>query len=145
MLEYAYWQRMQEIEKNPLLEGLLTKEFAAKAAYIGLLADRLPDHAVARIQRLTRSEDDWDGKGAKAMTLPSLANFTNFFLESSKSPKDIGIFLNYRGEVLANWSLGDGSTIDIAFGDNYIEVVTDEYEQEFDLDSKEVYQLIARH
>jgi hypothetical protein len=143
VIEYAYSERLKMLKAHPSLDGLLTREVTVMAAYLAMARQTLSDKAFNRLSRLVRSEDNWDGEGAKAMSLSSLANFTGFFDKTRLTPSDLSIFLNFYGEILTTWSLKDGSSIDMAFGEHHVEMVTDDYEQVFAIGDDNLFRLIA--
>ncbi|MBD9566533.1 hypothetical protein [Pseudomonas sp. PDM09] len=143
VIEYAYSESVKALKAHQSLEGLSTKEVTVMAAYLAMARQNLSENSFARLSRLVRSEDNWDGEGAKAMSLSALVNFTGFFERTHLKPSDLSIFLNYYGEILTTWSLKDGASIDMSFGEHQIELVTDEYECIFASGDEDLFKLIA--
>lgn len=143
LVDFAYSERLKTVLAYPSLASVLTMEMAAKAAYLVMAGQKLSNVSAARLSRLARSEDNWDGEGAKAMSLSSLINFVSFLEKSEIVPSKIDIFLGFYGEIVTSWALKDGSTLDMSFGDNQIELATDEHDEVFSIDDSGLYRLIA--
>lgn len=143
LIEFAYAERMKEITAHPYLADVFTMEIAAKAAYLAMANHKLSERSAARLSRLAQSVDNWDGEGAKAMPLSSLANFVGFLEKSKSIPEDINIFLGFYGEIVTSWELEAGSTLDMSFSERQIELATDEHDEVFFTDDPRLYSLIA--
>lgn len=143
LIEFAYSERLKTVLAHPSLANVLTMEMAAKAAYLVMAGQKLSNPSVARLSRLARSADNWDGEGAKAMSLSSLINFVGFLEKNDKVPSEINVFLGFYGEIVTSWELKDGSTLDMSFGDHQIELATDEHDEVFTIGDKGLYRLIA--
>lgn len=143
LLEYAYMLRLEAIKAEPGLERHLTTEHAAKAAYLEVARESLSARANTRLCRLAQSADDWDGEGARAMSITALSHFVSFLSREPKVGKDMDLFLGFYGEIVASWILADGSTLDISFGDNQIELATDQHDEIFAAGDNRIYKLIA--
>jgi len=128
---------------HPALASVLTMEVAAKAAYLVMASHKLSQRSAARLLRLSRSVDNWDGEGAKQMTISALANFVGFLEKSPNVPSAIDIFLGFYGEIVTSWKLHDGSTLDMSFGEHQIELATDEHDEIFPIGDSDLYRLIA--
>lgn len=121
----------------------LKSDATIKAAYIDKVSRRLNEKALARLSRLVQSKSNWDGQGAKSMRLAALVNFTDFFTQADVTPDGLSIFLNYYGEIIASWTLVSGTSIDIFFGEQKIELLTDEEEYSFKVGDRSLYELIS--
>lgn len=143
LLEYAYSERLKMVAAYPSLASVLTMELAAKAAYIVMAGIKLNSRSLARLSRLAESADNWDGEGAKAMSLSSLINFVQFLERSTKTPKEMNIYLGFYGEIVTSWSLQDGSTLDMSFGAHKIELATDLHDEVFSIGDSGLYRLIS--
>lgn len=143
LIESAYSERLKMITAHPALASVLTMEIAAKAAYLAMANHKLDQRSSARLMKLSRSFDNWDGEGAKAMTLSALANFVGFLEKSQNAPAAINIFLGFYGEIVTSWKLKDGSTLDMSFGEHQIELATDEHDEIFAIGDPDLYRLIA--
>ncbi|OZY32556.1 hypothetical protein [Pseudomonas lundensis] len=143
LIEFAYSERLKTVSAYPSLASVLTMEMAAKAAYLVMAGQKLSNVSVSRLSRLARSEDNWDGEGAKAMSLSSLINFVGFLEKNDNVPPQINIFLGFYGEIVTSWELKDGSTLDMSFGDHQIELATDEHDEAFTIGDDGLYRLIA--
>jgi len=143
LIAFAYAERRKTVLAHPSLASVLTMELAAKAAYLAMAGQKLTNSSVARLSKLAQSLDNWDGEGAKAMSLSSLINFVGFLEKNSEVPPDIHIFLGFYGEIVTSWELEDGSTLDMSFGDHHIELATDEYDEVFVIGDNGLYRLIA--
>ncbi|KII32202.1 hypothetical protein NL64_13230 [Pseudomonas fluorescens] len=143
LIEFAYSERLKTVSAYPSLASVLTMEMAAKAAYLVMAGQKLSNPSVARLSRLARSLDNWDGEGSKAMSLSSLINFVSFLEKNREVPSDIHIFLGFYGEIVTSWGLKDGSTLDMSFGDHQIELATDEHDEVFAIGDNGLYRLIA--
>lgn len=142
IIKVIHHERLRLISANPSLAEFFTVELAVKSAYLRLLRNTLSEKASARVERLAQSPDDWDGQGGKAMTLGALINFADFSRQIDINRNDLGIYLNYEGKILASWLLDNGTTIDLAFGDSQVEIVTDDYEMTFAASDKEMFRFI---
>ncbi|WP_216891726.1 hypothetical protein [Pseudomonas putida] len=143
LLEYAYMQRLQAITADPGLERYFTMEHAAKAAYLEVARETLSARANARLSRLAQSSENWDGEGARAMSITALSHFVGFLSRGPKVSKEMDLFLGFYGEIVASWILPDGSTLDISFGDTHIELATDQHDEVFTSDDTRIDKLIA--
>jgi hypothetical protein len=143
LIEFAYAERMRTIMAHPSLADVFTMEVAARAAYLVMASQKLNDRTSSRLARLAKSVDNWDGEGAKAMDLSSLANFVGFLEKSKSAPTDMNLFLGFYGEIVTSWELGDGSTLDMSFNDRHIELATDEHDEVFAIGDARLYSLIA--
>lgn len=143
LLEHAYSQRLKMVTAYPSLANVLTMEVAAKAAHIVMAGQKLDSKAVLRLSRLAQSPDNWDGEGAKAMSISSLANFTSFLEKFDKAPRNLELFLGFYGEIVTSWLLPDGSTLDMSFGEHEIELATDQYDEVFTTSDTRLYSLLA--
>lgn len=143
LIEFAYAERIKEVTAHPSLADVFTMEVAARAAYLVMASHKLSERSTARLSRLAQSVDNWDGEGAKPMSLSSLANFVGFLEKSKEAPMDINIFLGFDGEIVTSWKLEDGSTLDMSFGDRQIELATDEHDEVFHIGDPRLYSLIA--
>ncbi|KTB72052.1 hypothetical protein AO067_08200 [Pseudomonas viridiflava ICMP 13104] len=121
----------------------LKSDATIKAAYIDKVSRRLNEKALARLSRLVQSKSNWDGQGAKSMRLAALVNFADFFTQADVTPVGLSIFLNYYGEIIASWTLVSGTSIDIFFGEQKIELLTDEEEYSFKVGDRSLYELIS--
>lgn len=142
LLEFAYMKRLEAIKAEPGLERYFTMEHAAKAAYLEVARESLSDRANARLCRLAKSPENWDGEGARAMSISAVANFVAFFVRGPQVSKEMDIFLGFCGEIITSWILADGSTLDMSFGDSHIELATDQHDEVFSVDDDRLYQLI---
>ncbi|MBC3450858.1 hypothetical protein HU745_07300 [Pseudomonas mosselii] len=143
LLEYAYMLRLEAIKAEPSLERYLTTEHAAKAAYLEVARESLSARANARLCRLAQSSENWDGEGARAMSISALSHFVGFLSRKPKVAKEVDIFLGFYGEIVASWILADGSTLDISFGDKQIELATDQHDEVFSVGDTRLFKLIA--
>lgn len=143
LLEYAYMLRMEAIKADPGLERYFTMEHAAKAAYLEVARESLSTRANTRLCRLAQSYENWDGEGARAMSITALSHFVGFLSRKPKVSKEMDLFLGFYGEIVASWALPDGSTLDISFGDIHIELATDQHDEVFAADDTRIYKLIS--
>lgn len=143
LMEYAYMLRLEAIKADPGLERYFTTEHAAKAAYLEVARESLSARANVRLCRLAQSSENWDGEGARAMSITALSHFVGFLARGPKVSKELDLFLGFYGEIVASWTLADGSTLDISFGDTHIELATDQHDEVFAPDDTRIYKLIA--
>lgn len=143
LMDHAFSERIRMVRAQPSLEGVLTAEMAAKAAWIELLSLKLDERCITRLSRLARSEDDWDGEGALAMSIAAIANFSNFIDRGFSLNNTPSLFLGSDGEIVASWQLSNGSTLDMVFGDQQIELATDEHDEIFAVDDARMYSIVA--
>lgn len=137
-----FTERQHILDAHPSLTQFFTIELAVKYAYLGMLRETLTEKGAARIERLSKSLDGWDGDDGKAMGLGALANFTSFSRSFDIKRSDLGLYLNFEGKIIASWCLSSGSTIDLAFGESFVEIVTDDYELVFSANDKEMFRFI---
>lgn len=86
-----------------------------------------PPQVVKRLERLRQSKEGWDGQDALPLSPASLELMVSLFELYRELPKDLGVFLNHQGELVVNWKQTDGSTIDLVFSGDEIEVATDQH------------------
>jgi hypothetical protein len=143
LTDFAFSERIKMVHAQPNLEGVLTTEMAAKAAWITWLSQKLDERCITRLSRLVRSEDDWDGEGSRAMSVAALANFSAFIERGVPLNNKPSLFLGSDGEIVASWQLDNGSTLDMAFGEQQIELATDEHDEIFAVDDARIYSIVA--
>ncbi|KTC13865.1 hypothetical protein [Pseudomonas sp. ICMP 10191] len=143
LTDHAFSERIKMVRAQPNLEGVLTNEMVAKAAWIALLSQKLDERCITRLSRLVRSEDDWDGEGARAMSVAAIANFSAFIERGLSLNNKPSLFLGSDGEIVASWQLDNGSTLDMVFGDQQIELATDEHDEIFALGDARIYSIVA--
>lgn len=137
-----FTERQRILDAHPSLSQFFTIELAVKTAYLGMLRETLSEKGAARIERLSKSLDGWDGDDGKAMGLGALANFTSFSRAFDLKRSDLGLYLNFEGKIIASWRLESGSTIDLAFGESFVEIVTDDDELVFSANDKDMFRFI---
>lgn len=140
----AAQHRDQFASKCQDYDSVFTTDMIAKLTHIHFLGEMLGSLAFDRLSELVKVEHNWDDDGAKQMSISSLSLFHKIVLKSEISPKDLGIFLGFDGEILINWHMHDGQLIDIAFRDEQIEIYTDHDEETYSPHDQDLYAFIER-
>ncbi|WP_295472825.1 hypothetical protein [uncultured Pseudomonas sp.] len=118
-------------------------EAVAREVYIESIGRAVHEQAADRLRILAESDYGWDGSGAEAMSIDSLASLQTFFQRAGQFAGDFGFFLGYEGEILINWTSKAGELIDMAFFDGRAELCSDSEELEFGIDDPELYALLS--
>ncbi|MEG0868350.1 MAG: hypothetical protein RSG77_14985 [Hafnia sp.] len=58
----------------------------------------------SRMKDLVAFQDNWDGRGAKALLPESMALFMRFIERFGKVADDLSLFLSHEGHLLISWS-----------------------------------------
>ncbi|MEB5934962.1 hypothetical protein MXL15_22465 [Pseudomonas mosselii] len=114
-------------------------EAVAREVYIESIGLILTNQAAIRLRGLAETDYGWDGNGAEAMSLESLATLHTFLQQAGRFANDFGFFLGYEGEILISWTSSTGALIDMAFYDGRAELCSDTEEQEFDIHDPQLY------
>lgn len=91
----------------------------------------LDDSGVERLKRLIASEDDWDGQGAKALSLTALVDFQSFLKQVQLEVKTLGLFLGFDGALIVSSQAPNGSGVDLAFLDGFVEYCSSAHEHTY--------------
>lgn len=142
ILNIIFAEHRRALSVNPSFAEFFTTELAMKLGHLAVLRTTLSEKGFARIERLSKSLENWDGEGAKAMSLGALANFANFSRHININRKDLAIYLDPDGKILISWLLKNDSTIDIAIGESKIEVLTDDFEKTFAISDRDAISFI---
>lgn len=127
-------------------DSITTTGMQAKMAHIERIGGWLGERSLRRLIELAQFEAGWDGDGACAMSLNSLALLHTFIskMHEKLDPADIGFYLGYDGEIFINWTQSDGALIDLAFRENRVEVYSDAWEQVFTVSDPNLYEMVSK-
>jgi len=143
VLTSASWSKSRELFNVHTLYSKRAYNDIVKDSCVSAVAAILDAKSAERLLRLSRSENNWDGEGGKALSALALFNFYNFLCQSKEAPRSLRLFLGADGELVTSWDLKDGSTIDMSFGDHQIELATDLYDEIFPVGDARLFQLIS--
>ncbi|WP_153014137.1 hypothetical protein [Pseudomonas sp. EpS/L25] len=75
--------------------------------YRSTFAERLDQHSADRLVMLIGCQENWDGQGAKALSLASLRKCAEFITAYNLKDKGVGVFMDDEGNLVLNWPISN--------------------------------------
>lgn len=85
---------------------------------------------LARLSSFFDLHEGWDGKGSQPISLASIEQFSRFFAVTSLQPKNLGIFMSSRGNVVVNWDDPVTGLVELEFTTDGVEYFVEHGEDE---------------
>ncbi|MGD9810918.1 MAG: hypothetical protein AB7U35_06225 [Sphingobium sp.] len=97
---------------------------------IKTIRNKLGARAAERFSRFMEYEDGWDGGRGKSLDPGSTASLMQLLSLIDLSTHDVGLFMSLDGNVVLNWTMADGSLVEIELAPEAVNVYVERSESD---------------